>query len=354
MNVILCGSLAAVCMAAPVLAQPQRFAFVLDAPAGSVQLTTSIGVSSHGFWIGNHDPVTNPGGTRTIPGLFGGSGNSPINVAIGLAVAGASATNPAGLLVMDVSTGRFTIDGFSLDLLGGQTVMLPMEATLLYDTFHTANPSALFPGGVSITIPLGNAEVTMLTAAQSGNGGGTLVPGPGLGEFIVAGVVPVMLTVEASALGTPIAPGPQPAALAIAGTLVVSGNSAVLTVSSVIDVQQVIPGPLPGPQAEPFALPTVLPPGSVANLLLTLEIDQIDIGLGGTIDLAANGVLGCYADCDPSTGVGRLDIFDFLCFQNAFVAGNATACACDVSSGPVVCDIFDFLCFQNAFVSGCP
>ena len=145
MNVILCGSLAAVCMTAPALAQPQRFAFVLDAPAGSVQLTTSIGVSSHGFWIGNHDPVTNPGGTRTIPGLF-----------------------------------------------------------------------------------------------------------------------------------------------------------------------------------------------------------------GGTIDLAAHGVLGCYADCDQSTGVGPLDIFDFLCFQNAFVAGNATACACDVSSGPLVCDIFDFLCFQNAFVAGCP
>ena len=29
----------------------------------------------------------------------------------------------------------------------------------------------------------------------------------------------------------------------------------------------------------------------------------------------------CYPDCDTSTGVGVLDIFDFLCFQNAFVAG---------------------------------
>ena len=29
----------------------------------------------------------------------------------------------------------------------------------------------------------------------------------------------------------------------------------------------------------------------------------------------------CYADCDQSTGAGNLDIFDFLCFQNAFVAG---------------------------------
>ncbi len=29
----------------------------------------------------------------------------------------------------------------------------------------------------------------------------------------------------------------------------------------------------------------------------------------------------CYADCDQSTGPGVLDVFDFLCFQNAFVAG---------------------------------
>jgi hypothetical protein len=34
------------------------------------------------------------------------------------------------------------------------------------------------------------------------------------------------------------------------------------------------------------------------------------------------------------------------------------ACDCDTSTGPGggigVCDIFDFLCFQNAFVAGCP
>jgi hypothetical protein len=63
---------------------------------------------------------------------------------------------------------------------------------------------------------------------------------------------------------------------------------------------------------------------------------------------------GCYADCDTSTGAGTLDIFDFLCFQNSFVAGEPYACDCDTSTGPGVCDIFDFLCFQNAFVAGCP
>ena len=62
----------------------------------------------------------------------------------------------------------------------------------------------------------------------------------------------------------------------------------------------------------------------------------------------------CYADCDISTGVCALDIFDFLCFGNEFSAGSPYACDCDTSTGPGVCDIFDFLCFGNAFDAGCP
>ena len=62
----------------------------------------------------------------------------------------------------------------------------------------------------------------------------------------------------------------------------------------------------------------------------------------------------CYADCDTSTGIGVLDIFDFLCFGNRFAAGDPYACDCDTTTGLGVCDIFDFLCFGNAFNAGCP
>jgi hypothetical protein len=58
----------------------------------------------------------------------------------------------------------------------------------------------------------------------------------------------------------------------------------------------------------------------------------------------------CAADCDQSTGAGNLDIFDFLCFVNAFNAGEAGA-DCTADGG---LDIFDFLCFVNAFNGGCP
>jgi hypothetical protein len=56
---------------------------------------------------------------------------------------------------------------------------------------------------------------------------------------------------------------------------------------------------------------------------------------------------GCYPDCD---GSGDLDFFDFLCFQDAFAAGEPYA-DCD---GSGALDFFDFLCFQNEFAAGCP
>ena len=55
----------------------------------------------------------------------------------------------------------------------------------------------------------------------------------------------------------------------------------------------------------------------------------------------------CYGDCDSN---GALDIFDFLCFQNAFVAGDPYA-DCD---GDGRWTLFDFVCFQTEFVAGCP
>jgi hypothetical protein len=87
---------------------------------------------------------------------------------------------------------------------------------------------------------------------------------------------------------------------------------------------------------------------------LTGTLGQPDAGslAAGGLELAG-GFLGgrpqpaCYADCD---GSGTLDIFDFLCFQDAFVAQDPYA-DCD---GSTVFDIFDFLCFQDAFVTGCP
>jgi uncharacterized membrane protein len=88
------------------------------------------------------------------------------------------------------------------------------------------------------------------------------------------------------------------------------------------------------------------------EVLYPFDINDRGVIVGGGI---RNGEIGhgfmmtplCYADC---TGEGALDVFDFLCFQDAFVQGDPYA-DCDESGS---LDVFDFLCFQDAFVRGCP
>ncbi|MFN0133934.1 MAG: GC-type dockerin domain-anchored protein [Phycisphaerales bacterium] len=61
---------------------------------------------------------------------------------------------------------------------------------------------------------------------------------------------------------------------------------------------------------------------------------------------------GCYANCDNSTVAPILNVNDFICFQNAFAAGDPSA-NCDGSTTPPVLNVNDFICFQNAFAAGC-
>ena len=106
----------------------------------------------------------------------------------------------------------------------------------------------------------------------------------------------------------------------------------------------------------------ILPSGTLVDLAgqPRLQDDPLtpDTGLGTPpiVDMGALEVQGvtCYADCDTSTGVGILDIFDFLCFGNRFGANDPYACDCDTQTGQGVCDVFDFLCFGNRFAAGCP
>ncbi len=69
-----------------------------------------------------------------------------------------------------------------------------------------------------------------------------------------------------------------------------------------------------------------------------LNLDDADAYIGFSAD--------CYADC---TGDGALDLFDFLCFVNAFNSSDTYADC----TGDGAYDLFDFLCFVNAFNAGC-
>ncbi|MCA9279874.1 MAG: VCBS repeat-containing protein [Phycisphaeraceae bacterium] len=55
----------------------------------------------------------------------------------------------------------------------------------------------------------------------------------------------------------------------------------------------------------------------------------------------------CYADCDNDK---NLDIFDYICFGNAYSASELYA-DCD---GNGLLNVFDYICFGNAYAAGCP
>jgi hypothetical protein len=61
----------------------------------------------------------------------------------------------------------------------------------------------------------------------------------------------------------------------------------------------------------------------------------------------------CYPNCDGSTSAPMLDVADFTCFMNRYMAGQPYA-NCDGSTRPPTLTITDFLCFMRRFASGCP
>jgi hypothetical protein len=65
------------------------------------------------------------------------------------------------------------------------------------------------------------------------------------------------------------------------------------------------------------------------------------------------GTLPCYANCDQSTIAPALNVLDFNCFINRFVAADPYA-NCDASTAAPVLNALDFNCFLNRFATGCP
>jgi hypothetical protein len=70
------------------------------------------------------------------------------------------------------------------------------------------------------------------------------------------------------------------------------------------------------------------------------------------VSFVLNGA-ACYPNCDFSTAPPALNVLDFNCFLNRFIAGDSYA-NCDQSTSPPALNVLDFNCFVNRFVAGCP
>jgi hypothetical protein len=288
--------LTALTLTSAVLSQARADEVLFDcdvvSKTSSVTQTIDLAAPFAGTLIGDYDAVANPAGTRTLPGVFGGTGNNPIPYTASFVLAGDIVSSPSGSLVLGVDSEglQIRVANLSIDLLGGEVGALGATVNINYQTFRTVSPSSLYPGGVTIPVPVGSAEVTELTAVQTGESVfGALVPQKD-GSYQFTVTVPVNYTLVANALGQPIGDGaPTPGVLPLTGRLVEGTNT--VTLALAISDSSSTNEPV---TADPFvnvplALPTVIPTGGTANLLLSGDVTSIALSRALTADLDVAG-----------------------------------------------------------------
>ncbi|HRV80865.1 MAG TPA: hypothetical protein P5218_05490 [Planctomycetota bacterium] len=289
--------------------QAQQFHVVVDAQASSQSLQGSYGADLDASVIGDYDAATNPGGTRTVPGLFGGSGNNAIPMDLGLSGTLSSTQAPLGSFDLDLDrlAGTLVCSNLAVDLLGGGSATSDVSVDLLYSTFRTFAPDSLFPGGIPVTLPLGSQAISQGDLAQTAPAVGTLTPTGTLGQYLFLVSVPASITLTVDVNGSPTPVGPFDTLLPFSGTLDVTGAALSTSLSLNLAVQQTVLDPLPGFQITdiPFPVPTVLPAGGTANLLLNGTVAQGDVNVSWTANLVASGAAGCgfssYCEVSPNT-----------------------------------------------------
>lgn len=282
-------------------------------PSSTYTQNTLVQIPMSGTWIGDFDAATNPAGTRTRLGLFGGSGNVPIPFSATLKPSIAiTDAQPGGAFefTFDRSTGAVSVAGLQLDFLDGQAGSLSTSMLLTYSAFNTQQPTSIFPALTNVQVPLDSGTLTEAAAAQSGTAIGAAVAS-GAGSWTFSVGVPVDVTAAGTALGQPFATTSQ-GVLVLAGSFSIKGN--VLTMSTQGSVNETVAVPPPPPLvAAPFDLPTVLPAGQVAHLLISATFAAGTSTTTGSTSLQVSGsrVLGT-GDINGDGSVNGADLAELL------------------------------------------
>jgi hypothetical protein len=344
-------------LSAPALAQ--SFQGQVDEPSGNAALTVASLIDTAGSLIGDYDPKTNPTGTLTRPGLFGGSGNNPIPTTADFLADTLLNSNPAGSMQieLDFEALSIRIDGLLLDLLNGSTGGTDLFVTLIYSTFNTINPSFIYPGGIPITIPLGEvASISRAELTQSGPAEGVMTetPDPDVFNFTLLLPAEAGLTLIIGLSGsdpTPTDLDAVPLALLLVGQVSrLEGGLVRLTIATSAEADSLSypldTGPLP---AIPVALPTLST--ATANVLLTLTPEMLTIDAGLDLNLVVLGEpapAGCAADIN---GDGVLNFFDLAGYLDLYNSGSPGA---DLAPPAGVINFFDLAAYLDLYNAGCP
>ena len=341
------------CGSASAVAQSVEWDFALETGASSVEVGATIDSDFGGFLIGDFDAETNPGGTQTRPGLFGGSGNQPIDLSLGFGLGVDIDANGAGMFASQVNLEEafFSVDGLEMDLLAGGTGSFPVTLSLLFETFRTFAPDSLFIGGFPLEVPVGAGTIESFTLAQTAESFGTLTATKIAGTYDAAIIIPVELTVAATLSELPVDVPPIPAVLPVAGTLVIDGDVATFTLVAAASIDETLEGPFEGVgfDALPFPLPTIIPPGDTANLLMTAELEtvgtlfDIDLALVATGNTVDTGPVG---DVD---GNGVVNFQDIVLLLGAWgTCTDIPECPADIDGDSIV-GFADLLLVLNNF-----
>jgi hypothetical protein len=271
--------------------------------------TTDLVLPLAGIWIGNWNAATNPSGTKTIPGLFGGSGNNPIPFS-GSFKPRISITDahPAGTFgfTLDPDAGTAAVDGLALDVLNGQTGTIANTIVLSFSTFRTQQPSSTFFGISNLSVPISNDSISSATLAQNAPALGTAVA-DGLGGWTVTVAVPVDISVSGTALGAPFAQT-SPGVVAFTGTATIGAKGVGLSLQA--SLNETSPVAAPPPLVEvPLPLPTIFPSGSTANLLMSATFSEGTSTSTLSTSIAATGTrVAPDPDLNGDGVVGGLDL----------------------------------------------
>ncbi|MGY6632115.1 MAG: hypothetical protein ACXIUL_14045 [Wenzhouxiangella sp.] len=297
MRLLLIGSLS-VLLAGLADANAQSFQAEVDATASSSSLTLDAELQTDGTLQGNFDPDSNPGGTQTRPGLFGGSGNQPIPITLDLLLDSGGAGAPAGQfgLELDLVGQTGLLMGLDLALAPGQAFATDVQARLGYATFNTVSPTCSFPSVGAVTLPIGElGQIRDLHLLQTDPATLALTPTDDPDRFDLEVAVPalVSLVVDTGVVDDPLPLEDLPVVLALEGQLLRIDAERIeitLTLSpevfeDALDLEGVALPPVPLP------LPCALPPGEEANVIFNLAANDAVFAVELGFELTAEAMI---------------------------------------------------------------
>lgn len=254
-----------------------------------MDVSLSVSVPLSGSLIGDYDPATNPGGTRTRTSFFG-NGNVPIPFTADVRAGLRMDTVPSGSMKMTMLGGdAFIVTDLSMNMLSGGSALIGATLDLSNPVFYTSNPTAVFPGNLP-PLPIPAGAVTSLSFQQTAPTFGVMLETGTAGTYDFVALVPADLTFNVHVLEESVELDSFPILLPMAGRLTRDGDSMTMEAGIDYSVQVPVPFQLDPLVNEPFDLPTLLGP---AHVLFNAEFGELTAENAVSMQLVADGQPTC-------------------------------------------------------------